>query len=268
MAAPPRPNPLECNCDAVSSEERKVSSEELKAHRSEASCWVLLNGDVWDLTPFLMDHPGGPGVILEYAGRDATAFWESLHPPEVLSQLNAKLRIGVPDFDAAAAAAAPVTVNEQLLHACKMGGSSEIDTLLAAKADPNFQAGQGGEAPLHWAARKGLPVMVAQLLAAGSTLEAKDAEAQTPLLLAARNSMHEVVKALLAAKAAPNAQDTRGETALHAAAGIGSVRIVKMLLAAEGADPSIEDNEGNTAADTASEQGNMAAENLINAKLG
>ena len=57
---------------------------------------------------------------------------------------------------------APRIQDEQLLHACKMGGSSEIDTLLAAKADPNFQAGQGGEAPLHWAARKGLPVMVAQ----------------------------------------------------------------------------------------------------------
>ena len=57
----------------------------------------MLKGDVWDLTPFLADHPGGAGAILEFAGRDATTIWESVHPPEVLAQLSPSLKIGEAD---------------------------------------------------------------------------------------------------------------------------------------------------------------------------
>lgn len=34
------------------------------------SCWVTLQGVVYDITEFLEDHPGGDDVILEYAGKD------------------------------------------------------------------------------------------------------------------------------------------------------------------------------------------------------
>lgn len=262
-------DPKECNCDCVGADQRKVSSEEIAAHCSEKSCWVLLKGDVWDLTPFLADHPGGPGAILEYAGRDATTIWESVHPPEVLKQLSPALRIGAPDMDLVAKASQPAAgdVSEQLLHVCKLGGSTEVDALLAAGANPNHQGGPGREAPLHWAARKGAVPMIASLLSAKASLETLDSEGQTPLILAARNSMQAGVKSLLAAKSEINAQDSRGETALHAVAGTGSVRVLKLLLAA-GAELSIKDKEGNTAADTAAERGNSAAEDLINEKLG
>mmetsp|Transcript_118995 Transcript_118995/g.333303 ORF Transcript_118995/g.333303 Transcript_118995/m.333303 type:complete len:268 (-) Transcript_118995:220-1023(-) len=262
MAAPALPDPTECTCDTNASGERKVSVEELREHQSQESCWVLLNGAVWDLTPFLSDHPGGPGAILEYAGKDATALWESIHPPAVLSQLAPSLRIGDADNSLLAASQAPETTSDQLLHACKMGGSTEVDDLLKAGADPNHQGGPGREAPLHWAARKGLPPMVASLLAASASLEVKDAEGQTPLLLAVRNSQQKVITDLLAAKAEVNAADGRGETPLHAAAAIGSVRLVRMLLGA-GADAAATDSEGNTPAETASEHGHMAAEQLI-----
>ena len=39
---------------------------------------------MYDLTAFLPSHPGGPAVILEHAGRDATAAFEQVHPPDVL----------------------------------------------------------------------------------------------------------------------------------------------------------------------------------------
>lgn len=267
MAAPALPDPSACSCDCVGAEERKVSCAEIAEHRTEASCWVLLKGDVWDLTPFLADHPGGPGAILEFAGGDATSVWESVHPPEVLAQLSPALRVGAADMELAAASSAPTTLDEQLLHVCKMGGTTEVDELLAAGANVNHQGGSGREAPLHWAARKGSLTMAATLLAASADLEARDAEEQTPLLLAARNAMQDVVKGLLEAKAVVNAADARGETSLHAAAGLGSVKLVKLLLA-KGADPGAQDKEGNTAADTAAEQGHMAAENLITARLG
>merc|ERR1712137_316669 len=184
--------------------------------------------------------------------------------------LSSRLRIGVADMDLAAAASAPTEgsdVSEKLLHVCKLGGSTEVDALLAAGADPNFQGGPGGEAPLHWAARKGDRTMLATLMNANACLDARDADQQTPLMLAARNGQYHVLKPLLEAKAEVNAQDSRGETALHAAAALGSVRLVKLLIN-NGIAVEIRDKEGNTAADTAGEAGNTAAEDLINEKLG
>eukprot|EP00929_Paragymnodinium_shiwhaense_P094079 TRINITY_DN54496_c0_g1_i1.p1 TRINITY_DN54496_c0_g1~~TRINITY_DN54496_c0_g1_i1.p1 ORF type:complete len:268 (-),score=62.85 TRINITY_DN54496_c0_g1_i1:289-1092(-) len=261
MAAPPLPDPGTCTCDG-GGDERKVTAEEMKEHCSEQSCWVILKGDVWDLTPFLADHPGGPGAILEYAGRDATALWESIHPPEVLSQLKPSLRIGIADNALAAAAVAPTTLSEQLLHACKMGGSTELDGLLAAKADPNIQGGPGREAPMHWAGRKGAKDMVERLLAVSAHIDPRDVEEQTPLHLAVRNSHQKLIPDLVAAKADINAKDKRGETPLHAAAALGSVRLIKAILAAT-PNASTKDSEGNTAAEVASEHGHMAAEDLI-----
>eukprot|EP00927_Polykrikos_kofoidii_P077087 TRINITY_DN74073_c0_g1_i1.p1 TRINITY_DN74073_c0_g1~~TRINITY_DN74073_c0_g1_i1.p1 ORF type:complete len:268 (-),score=46.90 TRINITY_DN74073_c0_g1_i1:170-973(-) len=267
MSAPSLPDPTTCTCDPTANGERKVSPEEIAQHCSDKSCWVLLRGEVWDLTPFLTDHPGGPGAILEFAGRDATAIWESVHPPEVLAQLPKSCKIGEADNSLAAASVAPRNTSEELLHACKMGGSTEVDALLAARADPNIQGGPGRESPMHWAARKGLPPMVASLVAASVNLEARDAEGQTPMHLAARNSHQKVVTELLGANAVVNATDDRGETPLHAAAALGSVRLVKLLLGA-GADPAACDKEGNTPAETAADHGHTAAEDLISAKLG
>jgi cytochrome b involved in lipid metabolism len=52
----------------------------LGAHRSEQSCWVAINGHVYDVSKYLETHPGGIGKIMEYAGKDATtAFLEAGH---------------------------------------------------------------------------------------------------------------------------------------------------------------------------------------------
>ena len=34
--------------------------------------WVLVNGRVFDLTKFMSKHPGGPDIIEEFAGKDAS----------------------------------------------------------------------------------------------------------------------------------------------------------------------------------------------------
>ncbi|KAF9108796.1 fatty acid alpha-hydroxylase [Mortierella sp. AM989] len=43
---------------------------QVKDHNNENSCWVIHNNNVYDVTPFLMDHPGGEEFILDYAGKD------------------------------------------------------------------------------------------------------------------------------------------------------------------------------------------------------
>lgn len=51
-----------------------------------SSCWVIINNNVFDVTKFLSKHPGGPNIILQYAGRDATAAYEPIHPSDAIQR--------------------------------------------------------------------------------------------------------------------------------------------------------------------------------------
>ena len=48
------------------------SLEEVAKHTSGTDCWVVVNGEVLDVTSFLADHPGGELSILRVAGINAT----------------------------------------------------------------------------------------------------------------------------------------------------------------------------------------------------
>jgi L-lactate dehydrogenase (cytochrome) len=47
---------------------------------------VVIHGKVYDLTKFLPEHPGGPRIILKYAGKDATDAFEPIHPPDIIDR--------------------------------------------------------------------------------------------------------------------------------------------------------------------------------------
>ena len=36
-----------------------ITAAELQKHSSTESCWLVVNGVVWDLTEFAPEHPGG-----------------------------------------------------------------------------------------------------------------------------------------------------------------------------------------------------------------
>jgi len=63
-----------------------ITKEEVAKHNSKASCWVILNDDVLDVTSFLKDHPGGELAILTFAGKDATEEFDMIHPPDVIDK--------------------------------------------------------------------------------------------------------------------------------------------------------------------------------------
>lgn len=57
-----------------------VTVAELQKHTSpEQGVWVLINGQVYDLTDFLAKHPGGAKIILTYAGKNALAIFNKFH---------------------------------------------------------------------------------------------------------------------------------------------------------------------------------------------
>ncbi|XP_045479898.1 cytochrome b5-like isoform X2 [Harmonia axyridis] len=72
------------------------TKEEVLRHdgKKEKDVWLIIDKNVYDVTTFLKDHPGGSELVEEYAGKDATsAFHEAGHSSDARKQLKA-LKIG------------------------------------------------------------------------------------------------------------------------------------------------------------------------------
>ncbi|THH27983.1 hypothetical protein EUX98_g6210 [Antrodiella citrinella] len=69
---------------ASSSSGGSYSAAEVAKHNKKDDIWVIVDGQVLDVTKFLPDHPGGEKAILLYAGRDATEEFNMLHDPKVI----------------------------------------------------------------------------------------------------------------------------------------------------------------------------------------
>ncbi|KAL9117545.1 MAG: hypothetical protein Q9187_005919 [Circinaria calcarea] len=66
--------------------EQKLHGEEVAKHNSRDDCWVIIHGKAYDVTDFMPEHPGGPNIILKYAGKDATETYDPIHPPDTLDK--------------------------------------------------------------------------------------------------------------------------------------------------------------------------------------
>lgn len=58
---------------------KKYTWQEVAKHNTAESCWVIINREVFDLTPFLDEHPGGKEMLLLAAGRDCTDLFAMYH---------------------------------------------------------------------------------------------------------------------------------------------------------------------------------------------
>merc|ERR1711971_509700 len=88
--------------------------EEVAKHVTKDDCWVVVSGQVLNVTSFLSQHPGGELAILTFAGKDATEEFNMIHPPDVIPKyapdaIIGKVGTGVKPkaAPAAGAAAAP-----------------------------------------------------------------------------------------------------------------------------------------------------------------
>ena len=58
----------------------------------EVDVWVVLHGRVFNVPNFLSQRPGGESAILTPAGKDATAQFDMIHPPDVVKKCAPKCR--------------------------------------------------------------------------------------------------------------------------------------------------------------------------------
>ncbi|EJD07962.1 glyoxylate dehydrogenase [Fomitiporia mediterranea MF3/22] len=62
-----------------------ISGDTVAEHNNRDSCWIVIHGNVYDVTNFLDEHPGGAAIILKYAGADATKAYEPIHASDVVT---------------------------------------------------------------------------------------------------------------------------------------------------------------------------------------
>eukprot|EP01065_Artemidia_motanka_P035560 TRINITY_DN43470_c0_g1_i1.p1 TRINITY_DN43470_c0_g1~~TRINITY_DN43470_c0_g1_i1.p1 ORF type:complete len:615 (+),score=121.78 TRINITY_DN43470_c0_g1_i1:83-1846(+) len=60
--------------------QRPVTKEEVMRHDSLDDMWMVLKGNVYDVTEFAKYHPGGREILMQTAGRDATVMYNKYHP--------------------------------------------------------------------------------------------------------------------------------------------------------------------------------------------
>ncbi|KAG8938367.1 Cytochrome b2, mitochondrial precursor, partial [Tulasnella sp. 408] len=89
-----------------------IAYDEVLRHNTKTDCWVIINGEVYDVTKFMEIHPGGVNAILKMAGKDATKAFMPIHPPDALSTLPPEYHVGTLDPTTAPAAAYAETEEE------------------------------------------------------------------------------------------------------------------------------------------------------------
>ena len=75
-----------------------VSAAVVQSHKTRESCWIVVEGRVYDMTNFAPEHPGGADIIYIHAGRDATTAYLEVHEPNLIkTTLSQKENIGTLD---------------------------------------------------------------------------------------------------------------------------------------------------------------------------
>ncbi|GAB3543087.1 hypothetical protein GCM10027343_16140 [Noviherbaspirillum agri] len=79
--------------------EKRISLAEVARHASPDDCWMAINGAVYDITPYLPEHPSNPKIIQPWCGEEASEAYRTKtkgrsHSPEA-DALLARFRIGL-----------------------------------------------------------------------------------------------------------------------------------------------------------------------------
>ncbi|KAI3735452.1 hypothetical protein L6452_14950 [Arctium lappa] len=81
----------------MASDPKNFVFEDVVKHNKTKDCWLIINGKVYDVTPFMEDHPGGDEVLLAATGKDATDDFEDVGHSDDARDMMHKYYIGEVD---------------------------------------------------------------------------------------------------------------------------------------------------------------------------
>ncbi|KAI8099367.1 cytochrome b5 [Halteromyces radiatus] len=70
------------------------SMADVNAHQSKGDLYVVIHNKVYDITEFVVEHPGGEEVLLDEAGKDATESFEDIGHSDEAREILEKYLIG------------------------------------------------------------------------------------------------------------------------------------------------------------------------------
>jgi cytochrome b involved in lipid metabolism len=76
-----------------------ITSTEVAAHNSRETCWSTINGNVYDLSSWITEQPGGEQAILQLCGTDGSAKFNGKHgdaPKQAAILIGFKLGVAAP----------------------------------------------------------------------------------------------------------------------------------------------------------------------------
>lgn len=176
-------------------EDPKYSPEMIANHNNEHDCWIIIGNArrggprIYDVTRFLDDHPGGPEIVLEYAGTNADEMFEDIgHSNEARRKMKQFL-------------VAPVDFGWSALHwACYTDNVTAADLLLKTGANPNA-LDRMAETPLHAVfnmKHNSISPVAENLIAYGADINVKNAHGKSPLDLCSLEDRRVKLQALFA----------------------------------------------------------------------
>lgn len=63
------------NPPTVQQELATYTRQEVAGHKKLDDCWIVVDGEVYNITSWLKRHPGGARILMHFAGEDATVSW-------------------------------------------------------------------------------------------------------------------------------------------------------------------------------------------------
>ncbi|TPX40230.1 hypothetical protein SeMB42_g06087 [Synchytrium endobioticum] len=79
---------------------KQFTATEVAQHSKEEDAWIIIDGNVYDVTSFSDEHPGGKKVLIRVAGKDASKQFHNFHKAEKILPEYENLKIGSIKVDA------------------------------------------------------------------------------------------------------------------------------------------------------------------------
>ncbi|KAH7242108.1 FMN-dependent dehydrogenase-domain-containing protein [Fusarium tricinctum] len=117
-------------------ETKRVTLDVLRQHNTATDCWIAVHSKVWDITHFVNEHPGGPEVLLNIAGSDATELYNDVHAPDIIEQLSNDKLMGLLEESAINRPAEPLAVEDPLPPPRSPDKTNDLPETSKSKAAP------------------------------------------------------------------------------------------------------------------------------------
>ncbi|QIW98538.1 hypothetical protein AMS68_004056 [Peltaster fructicola] len=124
-------------------EVKTLTKEDVAKHKTRQDLWITVHGNVYDVTAYAADHPGGADALVEVAGQDATSAYEDVGHSDDAGEIMQSFLVGklegASPGSPAASTPTPKPASVQVVRRPEaQSGGSAVPQLLLLIRTPQF----------------------------------------------------------------------------------------------------------------------------------